>query len=573
MRGLTCLVIAVALLGATAARAQTVAGDWLGGLVQSPASTLRLAVHLRKAADGGYGGSVDSLDQAVYGLPISDVKVAADTLSFAVAIKAAPASYQARWDAATGRWVGKWTQGGQPMDLVLSPGVAQPSPTIAGLDGAWDGVLKTPSAQLHLVLHVKTGPGGTVAGLDSVDQLAYGLNVSSLSRAGDAVGFELPALRVVFKGTLAADGQSMSGQFVQGDTPMPLTLTRRAAAVATAPNRPQTPQPPFPYTAQDVAFDDAAAHVRLAGTLTLPPGPGPFPAVVLVAGSGPNTRDEPILGHKPFLVLADYLTRHGVAVLRYDKRGVGGSSGDYAAATSQDFADDAAAAAAWLRRQPSIDAAHVGLIGHSEGGIIAPMVAARDPKIAFVVLLAGSGVNGADLLLEQGRLIAKAAGAPDAAVAANAEVQRQIFAIVRAEKDPAVAAVKLKAVVDAFAAAHGLPPAGLETQAIAGNSPWFRYFYDYDPAPTLAKLRCPVLALNGSKDLQVPPAQNLPPIRAALAHNPDAEVDELPGLNHLFQTADTGALGEYARIEETMAPSVLEKVTAWILRRVGTKPA
>jgi pimeloyl-ACP methyl ester carboxylesterase len=565
----TFLAALACVFTASAASAQTAAGDWNGVMFVSPAQSFHLAIHIKKTDGGGYAGTLDDTSREVFGIALGDLTVTGDTLSFKVAIAGAPASYAAKWDAAAGDWAGQWTQQGQSFALTLAPGPAPPMPTFAGLDGAWDGVLTAPSGGLlHMTLHVRTGAGGTAAWMDVADQLSYGLDVQSLSRDGPTVSFEMTALHATYKGALAADGQSLAGQFTQG-VALPLTLTRRqpgAAGPASA-NRPQTPVKPYPYREEDVTFDDAPANVKLAGTLTLPPGAGPFPAVVLVAGSGPNTRDEPLLGHQVFLVLADYLTRHGIAVLRYDKRGTGASGGDYGHATTMDFADDAEVAAAYLRGRQEVDPRHVGLIGHSEGGLIVPIVATRDPAVAFIVMMAGPGVDGADILTEQGKLIAKAMGMNDAAVADGVALRAQLFAIVRGEKDPAVATAKLKVALDAYAKSHNLPAAGLEAQAGVFNSDWFRFFYDYDPAPTLAKVRCPVLALIGSKDLQVPPDQNLPPIRAALAHNPGAEVEELPSLNHLFQTAKTGSPGEYGQIEETMAPLALETITAWILKQ------
>ena len=569
----------ICLAAAQAATAQTVTsqtsalqrveGDWVGAIVIGPGRTLREVVHLQKRSDGGYTGVFDSVDRGAYGLGLADVAVSGDTLSFTTTIEPKGA-FTAKWDATTGHWVGQWTQGGQSFPLALALGAPPTLPTVAGLDGIWDGTLKTAAMSLRLTLHLRTGADGTAVWLDSIDQMANGLDVTALRRDGAHVGFEMPLLKVVFDGALSADQRSIAGTFTQGGVPLPLTFTRRApGAAAPTMNRPQTPKKPYPYREEQVAFDDAGAHVTLAGTLTVPSGSGPFPAVVLVAGSGPQTRDEDDAGHQIFLVLADYLTRHGIAVLRYDKRGIGKSTGDYAKATTMDFADDAAAAAAFLRGRPEIDPRRVGLVGHSEGGLIVPIVATRDPKVAFIVMMAGPGVDGLEISMEQDRLIAKAMGATDAKVAESQVLQRQLFDIVRTEKDPQRDAAKLKTALDAYAEAHGLPEAGIEAQAAEVNSAWFRFFLDYDPAPTLRQVRCPVLALSGSLDLQVPPDQNLPPIRAALAHDPDVTIVELPGLNHLFQPAKTGSPAEYGQIEETISPVALDAVTGWILKHVG----
>jgi fermentation-respiration switch protein FrsA (DUF1100 family) len=303
--------------------------------------------------------------------------------------------------------------------------------------------------------------------------------------------------------------------------------------------------------------------VRLAGTLTLPQGAGPFPAAILIAGSGPNDRDEYLMGHKPFLVLADFLTRHGIAVLRADKRGVGQSTGDYAAAVSADFAADVEGGVAYLRNRPDIDRRRIGLIGHSEGGLIAPMVAADEPaEIAFVVMLAGPGVSGADVLVEQVRLLMLSSGKSADEAAQAAERQRQIVHTVVSTPDESALRQKLTALLEGY----GFPDGAVKAQVDKAESPWFRSFLAYDPAATLARVRCPVLALNGDKDVQVSAAQNLPAIKAAVlaGGNTHVETDLYLGLNHLFQMATTGSPSEYSSIEETMAPVVLEKVANWI---------
>jgi pimeloyl-ACP methyl ester carboxylesterase len=550
------------------AHAQPIEGNWLGALKPAPGVILHLAVHIHVTADGRHEGDLDSLDQGALGIPLSEVSDADGALAFQV--PAIHGRFKGRWDAAAKAWVGRWSQGGLDIPLSLTAGETKPPPPVAGLDGDWTGALMTPGGvKLRLALHVTSTSDATKAKLDSLDQGVMGLLVSGLSRDGEQVRFEVPLVGGAFEGVLAADGKTLAGTWRQLGHPMTLIFSHLAPGAAEpALNRPQTPHPPFPYRSEPVVFDNTKAHVSLAGTLTLPPGKGPFPAVVLIAGSGPHGRDELIFGHRPFLVLADYLTRHGIAVLRYDKRGIGESTGDYATATSLDFAQDADAAVTWLAGQPGIDPRQVGLIGHSEGGLIAPMVAARDPSVAFLVLLAGPGVDGARVLAEQGRLISKAMGAKAAEIARSSALRETAIAIVRDEADPATRAAKLKAAVTAYGAAHHLSKAdleGLEAQYAPIDSDWFRVFFTYDPAPTLRTLHIPILALIGEKDLQVPPDQNIPALRAALASDPKATVAELPGLNHLFQMAVTGGVGEYGEIAETMAPSVLARVTDWIL--------
>jgi hypothetical protein len=315
---------------------------------------------------------------------------------------------------------------------------------------------------------------------------------------------------------------------------------------------------------EHVAIVNAPGQAVLDGTLTVPEGKGPFPAVVLITGSGAQNRDEEIFGHKPFLVLADHLTRRGIAVLRYDDRGVGKSTGSFASATSEDFASDAWAAWQTLSARPGIDPKRTGLVGHSEGGIIAPMLAAAHPEIAFVVMLAGTGVTGEQVMLAQAAAIMKASGATDAAIASYTGLQKQIFTVLREETSMARIAERLSAI-----------PAGSKEASAAlvkqSASPWLRFFATYDPAPALAKVRCPVLAIAGGLDLQVLPDQNVPAIEAALKQggNTDYTVRRLPGLNHLLQTARTGLPAEYAQIEETMAPAALDAITAWIQARTG----
>jgi fermentation-respiration switch protein FrsA (DUF1100 family) len=357
---------------------------------------------------------------------------------------------------------------------------------------------------------------------------------------------------------------SIDGTFTQGGRPLPLLLKRVKDQAELETRHPQNTVKPYPYREEDVTYANKAAGNTLAGTLTVPPGKGPFPAVLLISGSGPNDRDETVFGHKPFLILADFLTRKGIVVLRADKRGIGKSTGDLANATTADFATDAEAGVAYLKSRPEADPRRIGLIGHSEGGTIAPMVAAGDPGVRFIVLMAGPGVPGDQSIVEQGRLLEEAAGATREKAAQDADKQRELFALVEKEKDGAILDKELRANL-----AGRVPDAQMDAAIQQLTSPWMRYTLTYDPATALRKVACPVLALNGEKDLQVSSAQNLPAIRKALEEggNKHAEIDELPGLNHLFQTAKTGSPTEYAQNEETIAPVALDKIAGWILKQ------
>lgn len=450
------------------------------------------------------------------------------------------------------------------LPALLAPSARAAAPTAAG---DWDGALAINGAKLRVVLHLKPAPGGYAGALDSPDQGAMGLPATAVEGADDALAVRFPF--GLFKGALAPDGQTLTGTWTQGGATLPLTLLRRAPdGLAATPNRPQIPAKPYPYREVEVAFDNPAAPgVKLAGTLTVPHGAGPFPAVVLIAGSGPSLRNEEVLGHPIFLVLADHLTRAGIAVLRYDKRGIGGSTGDLAKAGLSEFASDAEAAFGWLQARPEIKAGKVGLIGHSEGGCVAPMIAARRRDVAFLVLLAAPAAKGIELLERQNIALARAAGASEPQVDDMIALKHRLFvaAATAASADDAVS--KIHALL--VAARPEAPAAALDAEARAYGSPALRSLLAYDPKPALQAVRCPVLALNGSKDLQVVADQNLPLLREDLAENADATVRELPGLNHLFQTAPTGSPAEYGRIEETFAPVALDLITGWVKARAG----
>ncbi|MBI2680359.1 MAG: alpha/beta hydrolase [Candidatus Solibacter usitatus] len=431
------------------------------------------------------------------------------------------------------------------------------------------GTLDVGAAKLRLVLHVTSTPSGLTATMDSIDQSANGMKIDTITLTGSAVHFELNLIQGSYDGALKADGSEISGQWKQGGAELPLTM-KRIDKAPEAPTKPQDPKKPYPYQEEEVAYENKKAGIKLAGTLTFPRGKGPFPAVLLITGSGPQNRDEALAGHRPFLVLADHLTRHGIAVLRVDDRGVGGSSGDTMKSTSADFADDVLAGIQFLKMRKEVNAAQIGLVGHSEGGMIAPMVATNSPDVAFIVLMAGPGVPSEELLYAQGDAIAKAMGADAETRAKNRELQAQMFAVLRGEGDSAAIEKKMKDML-----AKTLPDLTKQQQALVNAqremalTPWFRYFIRYDPAPVLQKVKCPVLAINGELDLQVLADQNLPAIEAALkaGGNKDYEVRKLAKLNHLLQTAETGSPAEYGKIEETMAPVALDAISDWIVRR------
>ncbi|MFW6330350.1 MAG: alpha/beta hydrolase family protein [Gemmatimonadota bacterium] len=462
--------------------------------------------------------------------------------------------------------------------LLLAAGAAgaqTPEPA-----GSWLGTLTVPGAQLRIVFHIERGSEGYTATMDSPDQGGFGIPVTAVTVSRDSVVLRLDAINGAFRGTLAGD--TMTGSWAQGGMDFPLELMRTDAP--TAPVRPQDPEPPFPYQVEEVRFTNEAAGIDLAGTLTTPRGEGPFPAALLISGSGPQDRDEAIMGHRPFLVLADHLTREGIAVLRVDDRGVGESEGDFAAATSADFATDVAAGVEYLTSRPGIDRNAIGLIGHSEGGLVAPMVANQTDDVAWLVLLAPPGVPGDSLLRLQVAAIGRAMGQDESAIAGQVAQQSELQRIVREAADSMEAERALRralreSIADlspAERAQAGLTPAAAVDSLVERSvrqvlSPWMRSFLAHDPGPELRQLEVPTLALLGELDLQVPPAQNEPALRRALeaSHAPAWDVRVLPRLNHLFQHATTGAPMEYGQIEETFAPGAMSAIADWILKVTG----
>jgi len=420
--------------------------------------------------------------------------------------------------------------------------------------------------RLRIVVHLVTEENGSLrASVDSPDQGATGLPVDSAVFEESTLRLSLPQLRATYEGRLNDKGDELVGTWKQGGISLELRL--EAVEAASAPRRPQQPQPPYPYITEDVSFPSQASGVTLAGTFTCPTGPGPFPGVALLSGSGPSDRDETVFGHKPFLVLADHLSRNGIAVLRFDDRGVGGSSGGTAADTTNDVATDALGAVAWLSSNPKVNARGVGLIGHSEGGLAALLAADGSRDVSFVVLLAGPGLPGDHLLELQIAAVAAAGGMGKEQVAALVSLNRQAYEIVNQEPDDEAAAARLHPLFEEA----GLSPEARGQQIKVLVSPWFRYFLTHDPSEDLARLKIPLLALFGAKDTQIVAAPHRDAMKAALdgAGHEDHTLTVLPGLNHLFQECETGAVGEYGAIEQTIAPQVLGAVTEWIRDHVA----
>ncbi len=452
--------------------------------------------------------------------------------------------------------------------------------------GSWAGRLNAGGASLRIRFHIaQDDDGALTAEMDSPDQGATGLPLRGVALDGRTLTLRLPgAAPGTYRGTLSGDAQTLDGTWEQAGRTFPLDLTRMDAGDAgeTGLNRPQHPAPPFPYDATDVTFENATDGVRLAGTLTRPPGDARVPALVLVSGSGAQDRDETILGHKPFLVLADYLTRRGVAVLRYDDRGTAASGGVRADATMVTFAHDAAAAVAFLAARDDIDAERIGILGHSEGAVVASMLASGRvgtvrEAVAFLVLVGGPALPGEALLTMQRRALAEASGQPPGALAAGAAAHAKLLATAKRLTTTGADSVALADSLAALVRAQLGPQARdgdgregvVQAQVRSLLTPWFQHFLTYDPRPALRETRVPVLAVIGTKDLQVPADTNLAATEQALRAGGNGAITmrALDGLNHLLQPAPTGAPAEYGQIETTLAPEALDLIAGWVTRQ------
>jgi alpha/beta superfamily hydrolase len=445
------------------------------------------------------------------------------------------------------------------------------------INGKWNGILEAGGAKLTLAFNIDGGNAKYTATMDSPDQGAMGIPCDSASFDGKNLTLVISKMKITYTGILEKKANEMAGTFSQSGHEFPLTLSKNKVEKKPL-NRPQTPKEPFPYYSEDVTFQNVKDTVTLAGTLTLPDTKGTYPVVIMITGSGPQDRNEEIFEHKPFMVIADYLTKKGIGVLRFDDRGIGKSTGNFKKGTSADFANDVIAAVNYLKTRKEVQKKKIGLIGHSEGGMIAPMVATNCKDIAFIVLMAGPGISIDKLLILQSEKAAQLGGLDTATIKMNSQLQAGMYKIIKSNSEKDLHPELERYLKTEFAKLPAtMKPSTdeeldkiIQSQIKTVTSPWFEYFVRFEPQNYLSEVTCPVLALNGSLDSQVPSKENLAGIENALkkGKNKSYKTVELPGLNHLFQEAGTGAFEEYSKIEQTISPKLLDEMYSWIKETV-----
>jgi uncharacterized protein len=462
--------------------------------------------------------------------------------------------------------------------------------------GNWEGSLQTPGGSLPVVFHIsKDSTGKYIGTFDSPKQKAFNMACSDVFLKEDSVFLVMQVIKGKYAGKLDEDKKQLTGTWNQGAALLPLNLQKTSNVVTTtALNRPQTPKPPFPYKSEDVEYDNADKSIHFGATFTVPlPDPAVnyfrapvYPTVILITGSGKQDRDETILGHRSFAVIADWLTRQGIAVLRVDDRDMGKTTGNYSTSTSADFAKDVEAGINYLKSREDVDTGNIGLIGHSEGGMIAPMVAVKRNDVKFIVLLAGPGAKIIDLMEQQNVDVAAAAGTSRTFLEKYRLLFRQLANTIINEPDSAKAFDKSIKVFNDWQkdkniflvkSTTGVTDEKSKAKFIRGfvqqlSTPWFNYFMKFNPADYLTLVKCPVLALNGEKDIQVSAKQNLEAIKNALeksnAQRPVGKKNfktiEMPGLNHLFQHCKKCTVEEYGELEESFDTGTLTIIANWI---------
>lgn len=436
------------------------------------------------------------------------------------------------------------------------------------LIGNWSGELQLGENTLTINFNFFSDGEEVVATMDSPDQGAYGINADTVHMTDSTVYLRIVKLAIHYRGKYHPEGDTISGEFFQGLYSFPLTLSPTSEL---SKNRPQDPQPPFNYISQNVTFPSWDSTFALAGTLTYPKGKGPFKAVVLVSGSGPQNRDEEIFNHRPFHVLADQLTRAGYVVFRYDDRGVEGSEGDYQSATTLDFANDAKAAVRLVRNIPFLKISEVGIIGHSEGGLIASVLGAENVQ-DFSILLAAPTASGKAIILRQNRDLLAKSGISQSAIDKNIQQQEVLFDIIINHPD---SARRKRALAGEFRRRFDELPEEekksypsmnqyLDEQIEPLMSPWLHVFLTLNPMDYLKSVSSPVFYIIGERDMQVPVDLNLSNAQTIASQNPKSEVWVPEGLNHLFQPCTSCDVYEYGKIDVTFSESVIKKVIRWM---------
>lgn len=432
----------------------------------------------------------------------------------------------------------------------------------------WYGDLKVSGMEIPLIFHIKKSDSTFSSSMDSPKQGAFGIRADLTAYENPVLKMAFSSAGITYEGTYNCENDLIEGTFKQGGLALPLNLSRnKKESTKVLPSRPQEPKPPFSYRSEEITFSNSKDSLKLAGTLTIPSESGRYPAVVLISGSGPQNRNSEIFGHKPFLVLADYLTKQGIAVLRFDDRGVGASEGDLSKATSKDLSNDVEAAVDFLKSRQEINPDEIGLIGHSEGGLIAPMVAKNSKDVDFIILLAGQGLRGDKNLLLQKRILEQKSGIDELTVNQGQQIFSGAYELIRNSKEEKLETKLQEYFQKQFAGRLNENQINTLVQQIA--SPWMKYYLKHDPAPILETTTIPVLALFGENDFQVPPVENSKIVKESLekAENDKVQVIVFDNLNHLFQESSTGMPNEYGEIEQTISPKVLETISNWILNQ------
>ena len=547
---------------------------WLG-ILKVGSQQLRLQLRLKPEKDGSYGGAMVSLDQGATPVPFDRVERTSKRLSFE--IKKLGVSFSGDMNADQTTATGVFTQGLKFNIEFQRVKGWKPSKHIA----TWVGTMEAGPKQFDFQFRIFVDSAGKKSvRLDSLTEGVNGLK-GVFEQEGNRITLTIPATAAKVIGEFDTSGDVIDGTWIQRGAKIPLVLKRIPIEQTKSPElkRPQTPKPPFDYDSEDFKVQASSIDFKysndvvLAGTLTVPTGNGPFPTVILTSGSGPQDRDETIFEHRPFLVIADYLTKKGFAVVRYDDRGIGESKGSFIDATTADLADDLEVVFEWAKKDPKIDSKKIVLVGHSEGGIIGPIVASRNADVAGVVLLAGTGVPGREIVLNQTREIAAVAGLPENVLDLQDKLLRLV--INRSKEGLPMDEDFLGSLNDVFAdlseeqrLEFGLNDVATKT-ILTFESKWMKYFLEFNPAITLSKTRCPVLSLIGGNDLQVDFRLNMPAIKLAMdeGRNQDFTQVLLPGLNHLFQKCETGSPSNYVTIEQTLDDSLLIQLSSWLESR------